>query len=164
MIKTQMMMNDNTVADSDRPRGQVMQQQTQPGSRSQKRPQLRPTNPTDSGAIRASSCEKREMDIRIESNGSIIASASGLEAIHAGTAVLNAHIRSQARLKFGLYALASLFVIASSTLVVFSPAGRETISYIISFALFAVAVGCAGFSTFAIKTPVLSARAKSEYS
>jgi predicted RND superfamily exporter protein len=79
--------------------------------------------------------------------------ARGAEAIRAGASVLNAQIQSQTKLKFGLYALASLCLIVAALLVVFAPDGRETISSIVAVALFVVAVGCAGFGAFAIKTP-----------
>jgi hypothetical protein len=135
-------------------------QQNPPGTRSQKRPHQPLTGlAKDGGVDEATSRGIRQMDIHIEPNGGIRATASGLEAVHAGAAVLEAHIHSQAKLKFGLYALASLFVIVAAALVVFAPGGRETISSILAAALLVVAVGCAGFSTFAIKTPVIDAQA-----
>jgi hypothetical protein len=124
-------------------------QHTPPGSRSQKRPQRSSTDWLKD--------EGKEMEVRIEPNGGILATARGIEAVHAGAAVLDAYIRSQAKLKFGLYCVAALFMIIAATLVVFAPDGREIISSILAVALFVVAVGCAGFSTFALKTPVLSA-------
>jgi hypothetical protein len=84
---------------------------------------------------------------------------NGAEAVRAGAGLINQHIRSQTQLRFGLYALASLFVIVAALLVVFAPDGREAVSSIVAVALFVVAVGCAGFGTFAIKTPVVSAEA-----
>ena len=100
------------------------------------------------------------MDVQLGPTGLIRAvTASGAEAIRASAGVINQHIRSQMRLKFGLYVLASLFVIVAALLVVFAPDGRETVSSIIAVALFVVAVGCAGFGTFAIKTPVVTAEA-----
>lgn len=85
--------------------------------------------------------------------------ASGTEAVRAGADVLNAQIRSQNQLKLGLYALSALFVIVAALLVVLAPEGREAVSSIIATGLFVLAVGSAGFSTFAIKTPLVSAQA-----
>jgi hypothetical protein len=67
-------------------------------------------------------------------------------------------------LKFGLYALASLFLIVAAFLVVFAPEGREAVSSIVAVALFVVAVGCAGFGAFAIKTPLVTAQAGTDTS
>jgi hypothetical protein len=88
--------------------------------------------------------------------------ATGTPAVRAGSDVLIAHIQSQTKLKFGLYGLASVFVVASALLVVFAPENREATSSIVAAALFVVAVGCAGFGTFAIKTPLVSAQAGAE--
>jgi hypothetical protein len=99
------------------------------------------------------------MDVRIEPNGGIRTIVTGSEGVKAGAAVLDAHIRSQVKLKFGLYILGALFVVVAALLVVFAPDGRETVSSIIAIAMFVLAVGCAGFGTFAIKTPVISAQA-----
>jgi hypothetical protein len=99
------------------------------------------------------------METQIEPNGGIGVTASGAEAVHAGAAVLNAYIRSQAKFKFGLYVLASVFMIVAATLVVFAPDGRETISAILASGLFVLAVGSAGFGTFAIKRSLLTAQA-----
>ena len=105
------------------------------------------------------------MDVQLGPTGLIRAvTASGAEAVRAGAGVITQHIKSQTRLKFGLYLLASLFVIVAAFLVVFAPDGRETVSSIIAVALFVVAVGCAGFGTFAIKTPVVSAEAGTDAS
>jgi len=135
-------------------------QQTPPGYRSQKRSHRRPVADLDANRVsHPSSLAARQLTIQIESDRRIRATASGIEAVHAGAAVLDTHIRSQAKLKFGLYALASFFVVVAAALVVFSPDGREMISSIVAIALLAIAVGCAGFSAFAIKVPLLSAKA-----
>jgi hypothetical protein len=100
------------------------------------------------------------MDVQLGPTGLIrTVVATGAEAIRASAAVLNAHIQSQTKLKFGLYALASLFLIVAAFLVVFAPEGREGVSSIVAVALFVVAAGCAGFGTFAVKTPLVSAEA-----
>jgi hypothetical protein len=99
------------------------------------------------------------MYFSVDSQGRIDAKAEGVEAIEAQVQVINAHIRSQTLLKFGLYGLAAFFVIVASVLVVFAPAGRETVTTIIAIALFAVAVGSAGFGTFAVKAPGVSVQA-----
>src|SRR5271157_5477620 len=59
---------------------------------------------------------------------------------------------------------AALFVIVAALLVLFAPYGRETASSIVAVALFVIAVACAGFSTFAITTPVLSAHGETDVS
>jgi hypothetical protein len=99
------------------------------------------------------------MDVNIEHNGAIQAITSGAEAVRGGAGVLNPYIQRQAKLKFCLSFLAALFVIVAPRLVVFAPDGREAVSSIIAVALFIVTVGCAGFGTFAIKTPLVSATA-----
>ena len=99
------------------------------------------------------------MDVRIEFSGAIRTVASGAEAVRAGAGVLNTHIQSQTTLRLGLYALAALFMIVAAFLVVFTPNDRQVVSSIIAAALFAVAAGCAGFGTFAIKTPFGSVQA-----
>jgi hypothetical protein len=100
------------------------------------------------------------MEVKLGPTGLISAlGASGAEAVRAGASVLNAQIQSQTKLKFGLYALASVFLIVAALLVVFAPDGRQTISSIVAVALFVVAVGCAGFGAFAIKTPFVAAEA-----
>jgi hypothetical protein len=98
------------------------------------------------------------MDVRVDKRG-IHAIASGAEAVKAGASVLSAYIHSQTVLKVGLYLLAGFFLVGAAVLVVFAPAGREGVTTIIAIALFAVAVGCAGFSTFGIKAPGFSANA-----
>jgi hypothetical protein len=94
-----------------------------------------------------------------DNRGNINASAKGEEGVKAQTAVLIAHIQARVVIKLGLYVLAGIFVIVASLLVVFAPSGRETATEIIAAALFALAAGAAGFSTFAIKTPLVSAEA-----
>jgi len=103
------------------------------------------------------------MDARLGPTGLIqTITTTGAEGVRAGTEVLIAQIQSQTKLKFGLYALASVFVITSALLAVFAPENREVASSIVAGALFVVAVGCAGFGTFAFKTPLVSAQAGTE--
>jgi len=99
------------------------------------------------------------MDTRIDERGNLDASASGSEAVKAQALVIAEHIRSQLIMRLGLYGLAAIFVTTASLLVVFAPDGRETVTVIIAIALFALAVGAAGFGTFSIKTPIVSADA-----
>jgi protein-S-isoprenylcysteine O-methyltransferase Ste14 len=100
------------------------------------------------------------MDVQLGPTGLIRAvTTSGALAVNAGARVVTQHIRSQTRLKFGLYALAALFVVVAAFLVVFAPDGRQTISSIVAVALVVLAVGCAGFGTFAIKTAAVSVEA-----
>jgi hypothetical protein len=75
--------------------------------------------------------------------------------------VVSQYIKSQTWIKFGLYGLAAFFVCIASLLVVFAPEGRETAAGIVACALFVLAVGAAGFSSFAFKTPFMSAQAGS---
>ena len=104
------------------------------------------------------------MDVQLGPTGLIRAlAASGAEAVRAGADVLNAQIKSQTKLKFGLYGLAALFLIVAAVLVVFAPEGREAVSSIVAVALFVVAVGCAGFGAFAIRTPLVTAEAGTDY-
>lgn len=101
------------------------------------------------------------MHVNFDGRGSYVGNAEGDEAVEAQAAVLQAHIHSQTVLKLGLYALAGFFVIVAAVLVVFAPAGREGVTTIIAFSLFAVALGSAGFSAFAIKAPFVAAQASS---
>jgi hypothetical protein len=50
--------------------------------------------------------------------------ATGAAAVRASAGVITTHIQSQMWLRFGLYALASLFVVVAAFLVVFAPDGR----------------------------------------
>jgi hypothetical protein len=103
---------------------------------------------------------ERQMEVQLGPTGLIRdVTASGAEAVRASADVVIQQIRSQMRLKFGLYALASLFVIMAGLLVALAPDGRETTSSILAAALLAIAVGCAGFGNFAIETPVVSVEA-----
>jgi hypothetical protein len=99
------------------------------------------------------------MEVKLDNLGNIEASAEGLEAVRAQAAVLTAYIRSQFLLRLALYCLAAVFVLVAAGLVVFAPAGREAPTTVIGLALFAIAAGCAGFGTFAIKLPGMSAAA-----
>ncbi len=99
------------------------------------------------------------MQADFEPNGKISTRASGREAVAATSQVLQLHIRSQMVLRLGLYVLATVFVVVAALLVVFGPSGRETETKIVGLSLFVLAVGCAGFGTFAIKTPLISASA-----
>ena len=98
------------------------------------------------------------MLVNMDRDGNIEARASGSEAIRAQVLVLDAHIRSQTKIRLSLFLLAGFFLIAAAFLVVFAPSGRETLTIIVCVALVAIAFGCAGFSAFAIKTPGLSVR------
>jgi hypothetical protein len=102
------------------------------------------------------------MDVRMASDGEYTGSAEGDSAIVAQAEVLKAHIRSQMILRLGLYILAAFLMVVASVLVVFAPPGREAVTTIVGLALFAVALGSAGFSAFAIKAPFVSASAGSE--
>jgi hypothetical protein len=97
------------------------------------------------------------MEVRLDDQGNFDGNASGELAIRAQADILLAHMRSRLIIRLSLYGLASLFVIVAALLVVFAPSGRETATAIVAFALFAVAIGAAGFGTFAIKTPLGSA-------
>ncbi len=99
------------------------------------------------------------MDVRIDDQGNFDGSASGEEAVKAQAEVLIAYMRGRLILKLGFYILAAIFVIVAALLVVFAPNGRETATSIVAAALFALAVGSAGFGTFSIKTPLVSAEA-----
>jgi hypothetical protein len=128
---------------------------TPPGHRSTKRSHQLQADVVGDGTATVT----RQLEIQIEPDGQIYAMGSGPEAVQASAAILDAHIRTQAVLKLGLYGLAALFGIMSAALVVITPDGREALCALLSTASFAIAVGCAGFGAFAIKMPLLSAKA-----
>lgn len=84
---------------------------------------------------------------------------SGQEAVRIGGTLISEQIRSLTKLKMGLYFLAASFVLVASLLIVFAPEGRENASSLVAVALIAVALGSAGFGAFALKTPIVSAKA-----
>lgn len=91
----------------------------------------------------------------MDDRGNIKASAYGEEAIEPQTKLMSEHIRSKMITKLCLYALTAFLAVAASLLIVFAPPERETATWILAGALVA-AVGSAGFSAFAIRTPKLS--------
>jgi hypothetical protein len=91
-------------------------------------------------------------------SGKIETWAEGDTGIQANASLAQAFIQAQTRMRICLYVLAAFLSCVAGLVVVFSPSGRETVSAIIAAALFVLAVGSAGFSTFAIKTPILSAQ------
>jgi len=99
------------------------------------------------------------MEVRVDDQGNFDGMASGELAVKAQAEVLLAHMRGRLIIRLSLYGLAGLFMIVAALLVVFAPNGRETTTAIVAAALFAVAIGAAGFGTFAIKTPLVSAEA-----
>lgn len=88
------------------------------------------------------------------SGSNIETSASGKTALQSQEKIVVAHFRNVLIMRLGLYALAAILVIIAALLVVFAPSGRETLTGVIAFALFALSVGAAGFGTFSIKTPL----------
>lgn len=97
------------------------------------------------------------MDASFGTNGLLeVLKTSGPGAVNAGANLIAQQIRSQFRLKLGLYVLATIFLVSAAALVVFAPDGRQTLSAIIAVALVALALGCAGFGTFRIKSPLIS--------
>ena len=99
------------------------------------------------------------MDCKIDDDGNIELRASGNIAVQEGGAVLAAHIRARHWQKLSLYIVAVIFILAASLLVVFAPSGREMQTNIIAFSLVIVALGSAGFATFAFKTQDVHIRA-----
>lgn len=100
------------------------------------------------------------MQVTLDDSGNFAGRASGEQAVNAQAQVLIAHMRARLFMRLGLYGLAALFVLTAAALIVFAPDGRETGTTIVAMALFALAAGAAGFGTFAIKTPLLTAEAR----
>jgi hypothetical protein len=88
--------------------------------------------------------------------------ANGTSAVRFQRDILLAYMRGRLIMRLGLYVLATVFVAVAAFLIVFAPNGKETASTIVAISLLAVALGAAGFGTFAIKAPLVSVEAENE--
>ena len=89
-------------------------------------------------------------------------SAKGKETVEAHSSIVRSYIENQTKIRIALYIVSCVFILVAAGLVVFAPDGREVLTAIISLALFAIAVGIAGFSFFKVKTPLIQAEAGGE--
>jgi len=87
--------------------------------------------------------------------------AVGDQVAPAALEVIRTQIESQTKLRLGLYVLAAFLTVTAAPLAVFAPADRQLLAAIVAVALVVIAAGCAGYGTFAIKTPLVSASAGS---
>lgn len=101
------------------------------------------------------------MRARIDANGDAEFSASGREAVLAQARVLEQHIRSRTLVQVVAYAVAALFVIVASLLIVLAPDGRETATWIVGGSLLVISAGVAGFTKLGFKTAGMEFEASS---
>jgi hypothetical protein len=81
-------------------------------------------------------------------------SPEDLQATLAALPLAAARIQSFQTMRLGLYILAAIFALASTTIIIFAPPGREVATGIVTVALCILAAGCAGYGTFGLKTPI----------
>lgn len=86
------------------------------------------------------------MDIR---DGDFSGGASGKEAV----AELGQLLKEKEKTKRMLIGAACLLFMVASLVIVFAPAGRETMSSVLGVALIIMALGAIGAATFKIKAP-----------
>ena len=70
-----------------------------------------------------------------------------LEAVKAGLQAVKA-------MRLGLYALAAVFAVCATVVILFAPEGREITSGIVTIALCLLAAGSAGYGTLGLTTPI----------
>ena len=86
------------------------------------------------------------MDVR---DGDFDSGARGKEAV----AELGSLLREREKTKRLLIGAACILFIVASLVVVFAPAGKETLSLVLGAALLVIALGAIGAATFRIKIP-----------
>ena len=82
-------------------------------------------------------------------DGASMGSASGVAAVEALTDVL----REKEKTRRLLIGAACFFLCVAALIVMFSPAGKETMSYILGASLLIVALGAIGVAKFKISAP-----------
>jgi hypothetical protein len=125
------------------------------GSPSKRRPQR---SLSGTALLNLLSEQPAEIEARIDRDGGIRVNARGPGAVEAMAWVLQSQIIGQTIRACALYVLAAVFAVIASLLVAFSPDGRETAFNIIAVALVVIAAASAGFGTFAINMPGISAQ------
>ncbi|MCO6052322.1 hypothetical protein NGM99_21260 [Mesorhizobium sp. RP14(2022)] len=75
--------------------------------------------------------------------------------VEAHSKLVAEHIKSQTRMRLGLYTLAALFMIVAALLVVFAPDGRQASTIVVAGALIIVSAGVAGFAALKLKAPAV---------